>query len=94
MSNLPYESAATEFFGAVREIFNFIPNFSERRRREIHEETRELLRLRTKFNRTALEFNQHSRSDELLGLADAVKNQEEKLRRMVITFAQELRGGE
>lgn len=83
---------ASEFFGAVKKIASLIPEFSERRKKEIAKETEKHLDLETKFNKMALEFKVGSRSDELLGLADAVNAQDKKIRNLYVIYAKELRG--
>lgn len=82
----------TEFFGAIKEIASLVPNFSEKRKKELDEETRILFDLGKKFNNAAVEFKPGSRSDELLGLADDVNSQEKALRDLYVIYAKELRG--
>ena len=80
----------SKFFGAIGDISNLIPNFSERRKKELAEETKKLAALENAFNHAAVSFGSGSRSDELLGLADTVNAQDKKLKNLIIIYAKEL----
>lgn len=81
----------SEFFGAVKEIASLIPNFSEKRKRELQKETDLYIELEKNFEDAAVQFDIGSRSDELLGLAAAVQSQNEKLKSLYIIYAKELK---
>lgn len=86
--------AASEFFGAVKGIVSLIPKFDERKKKAIEKETEILATIEKKLNDAALEFTIGSRTDEILGLSDALKAQELKLKNLYIIYEKELRGTE
>lgn len=86
----PYTVAATELFKAISSIAALVPEFGERRKKEIADETELLLKYEAQFSRAAMEFVAGSRSDELLGLADVVKRQESKIKNLIMIYAKEL----
>ena len=94
MTGAIYAAAAGEFFGALKEIFIRLPKFDEKKKQLIEKETEKYLALESEFYKSALEFNHNSRSDELLGLADLVREQEKKLKELYKIYAKELSGSE
>ena len=91
MTGAIYAAAAGEFFGAVSDIVSLLPQFDERKKKMIEKETRILIAMEESFNKAAVEFDISSRPDELLGLADAYKSQEKKLKNLIKLYASELK---
>lgn len=81
----------SELFGAIKEIASLVPEFSEKRKKEIQEETDLYLLLEKRFNDMAVVFDIGSRSDELLGIADALNAQSEKLKNLYVIYAEEIK---
>lgn len=83
-------STASKFFQAISDISSLVPKFGEKRKKELDAETRLLSKLEKAFQDAVVTFKDGSRSDELLGLADELSNQKDKLEKLVIIYAKEL----
>jgi len=82
----------TAFFGAVSEISSLIPDFGEKRRKELAELTASIINSHKRLRDYALEFNEGSSSDVLFGLSEDVKVQEKLYKEKIVIYAKELRG--
>lgn len=88
---MSYVLLASEFFKAIGEIASLVPTFSERRKKELAKEIKNLSDLEKSFNDLAVSFQIGSSSRELLGMADAVNTQEKKLKDLIGLYAKELK---
>lgn len=79
-------------FTAISEVASLVPKFDEKKKAKVDKETSKLRELEEDFQKAALEFSLNSFSDELLGLADAVKSQEKKVEDLWVIYAKELKG--
>ena len=93
MSAEIYAMAAGELFKAVNTIASKVPDFGEKKKEDIEKQTNIYLRAEKRFIDAAVAFNTGGRSDELLGLADIMKAEGKKLSKMIILYANELKGG-
>jgi len=82
------------FFGAISDITKLVPKFSERRKKEIQEETLKLKSLEYLFHRKAVEFSRESFSNEILGIAYELKKQSEYLKELYVIYAKEIKANE
>ena len=81
----------SEFFGAIKEIAKLIPDFPEKIKKQIDDETKILVTLEREVHDASVTFGAGSSSDELLGMVDDMNAQAEKLKHLYILFAKELK---
>ena len=93
MSAEIYAMAAGELFKAVNTLASLVPQFDEEKKEDIEKQTNIYLKAEKRFLDAAVAFNTSGRSDELLGLVDIMKAEDKKLSKMIIIYADELKGG-
>ena len=86
-----YAAAAGEFFGAVKELASLVPNFGERRQKEIDDETGILLSLEKTLEDRAVSFKLGDRIDEVIALSEMVTKQKRVIENKYILFNKQIK---
>ncbi len=80
----------SEVLKVAGEALSLIPEFSEKRKREIQKELNSLYELEKEFNNFSASFKIGSSTDELLGISDQYNLQANKIKDLMQLYAKEL----
>ena len=85
-----YAMAVTESARMLNTFFQKIPSAAQQKKKQFEKETMRLIDYDSQFKKAAVKFDIDGRTDELLGLADAVNKQSAVVMELARIYEKEL----